>query len=320
MIAPGLAGEYTTSPDYKATDFATDFPNYGGIGPVGLAWDATNHLWVMDDYTGVLYKFDSGGGVATASYHATAQGTGQVTASATVDGVDVSSNSIDVQWLAPLDTTPPAIVPSIDGLPRTNGWYVSPVTVSLAVSDPESGVASTSGCDPVTFSADTAPASGTCTATNGVGLVASDTETVEIDQTAPTVAWSGNAGTHDVDQTVAIACAAGDSLSGVASDTCSGASGPAWSFGVGSHTLTASATDNAGNIGSSSTSFAVVVTADGLCNLGDAWTSKPGVASSLCVKIEHGSLGAFRNEVAAQSGKAISTAHADELTLLAKSL
>jgi len=264
--------------------------------------------------------FADANGVATASYHATAQGTDQVTAVATVDGVDVSSNTVEVDWLAPLDTTPPAIVPTIDGTLGTHGWYVSPVTISFAVSDPESGVASSSGCDAATFAVDTASASVTCTATNGVGLTASDMETVKIDQTPPTVTYSGNGGTYDVDRAVAITCSSNDNLSGVVGDTCADTSGPAWSFGVGSHTLSAFATDDAGNVGTGSATFTVAVTAGGLCNLVDAWTSKAGVANSLCVKLAHGSRGAFRNEVAAQSGKAISTAHADELTLLSESL
>ncbi len=78
-----------------------------------------------------------------------------------------------------------------------------------------------------------------------------------IDKTPPAVSYTGNAGTYTADQNVAITCAAADSLSGVANTTCSNITGPAYSFGVGTHTFSASATDNAGNTGNGSTTFTV---------------------------------------------------------------
>jgi hypothetical protein len=42
-----------------------------------------------------------------------------------------------------------------------------------------------------------------------------------------------------------------------------------------------------------------------------------GIANSLCVKLEHGSYEAFVNEVAAQSGKALTATQAGILTVLA---
>ena len=62
-------------------------------------------------------------------------------------------------------------------------------------------------------------------------------------------------------------CTAADSLSGVASTTCANVSGTAWSFGPGPHTFSATATDNAGNIGGGSTTFTVVVSSAALCTL-----------------------------------------------------
>jgi len=62
------------------------------------------------------------------------------------------------------------------------------VTVGWNVSDPESGIASSTGCAPVNLTADTAGAALTCSATNGVGLAASVPVTIKIDQTAPVIA------------------------------------------------------------------------------------------------------------------------------------
>ena len=61
LAAPSAAAGYAVS------DFATGFPDDGsafGVGPVGLAFDATNHLYVMDYHNGILYKFGSSGGAA----------------------------------------------------------------------------------------------------------------------------------------------------------------------------------------------------------------------------------------------------------------
>ncbi|PYO69637.1 MAG: hypothetical protein DMD69_01985, partial [Gemmatimonadetes bacterium] len=61
---PKISAQGTAAPGYAVTDFATDFPN-SGIGPIGLAFDATANLFVGDYATGFLYKFGSGGGVAS---------------------------------------------------------------------------------------------------------------------------------------------------------------------------------------------------------------------------------------------------------------
>ena len=57
------------APGYAATDFATGFVNsgIGGIGPIGLAFDASGNLFVGNYFTGFLYKFGPAGGVASAA-------------------------------------------------------------------------------------------------------------------------------------------------------------------------------------------------------------------------------------------------------------
>lgn len=70
--APARAQQAT---GYKVTDFATGFPNSGlpnGAGPIGLAFNASGDLFVMDYITGFLYKFGPAGGVASAAVNATA--------------------------------------------------------------------------------------------------------------------------------------------------------------------------------------------------------------------------------------------------------
>jgi hypothetical protein len=136
------------------------------------------------------------------------------------------------------DTTPPSITPSVAGTSGANGWYTSAVGVSWTVSDPESGIAASSGCDPTTLSSDTAGATVTCTATNGQGLSSEASVVVKIDTTAPTATaepTSKPSAKGWYTQPVTIAFSGADPISGIA--TCS----PSVVFG-GPDTKSASAT------------------------------------------------------------------------------
>ncbi|HYM11713.1 MAG TPA: hypothetical protein VEU62_13340, partial [Bryobacterales bacterium] len=89
--------------------------------------------------------------------------------------------------LQPLDTTPPVITPNVTGTLGNNGWYVSSVTVSWSVADPESGIASSTGCGPTptTLSTNTPGTTLACSAINGAGLSSSVSVTIKIDQSLP---------------------------------------------------------------------------------------------------------------------------------------
>ncbi len=219
----------------------------------------------------------------------------------------------------PADATPPDVQSTVTGSLGNNGWYTSDVGVSWTVSDAESAISSTTGCSPSTLDADSNGATYTCSATSEGGS-ASASVTVKRDATAPTIAFSGNAGTYTVDQTVSIGCAASDAMSGLASSSCPGASGAAYTFGVGTQTLTASAEDNAGNDASASAQFTVQATSGSVCALVNAWVNQKGVANSMCQQLRNGAYGAFRNHVSAQSGKTVSAEHAAILIALSKNL
>jgi hypothetical protein len=215
------------------------------------------------------------------------------------------------------DPTPPVVTPVVTGT-QHNGWYTSDVNVSFTVADPESPIASTAGCDPATVSSDTTGQTFTCTATSAAPSPGSAAVTVKRDATAPVVAFSGVQSSYALTDVVAITCSATDATSGVASATCPSLSAPAYQ--VVGRVLTATATDNAGNVGTASATVNVRVTSDGLCGLVQQWVTNGGVAQSLCVKLQHGDLDAFRNEVAAQSGKKLTADHAATLTALSRSL
>jgi hypothetical protein len=86
----------------------------------------------------------------------------------------------------PGDPTPPVITPSIAGTLGNDGWYVTNVTIRWTVSDPESVILSTSGCDAKTLSTDTSGTRITCAAASDGGE-ATSTKTIRIDKTAPAV-------------------------------------------------------------------------------------------------------------------------------------
>lgn len=182
---------------------------------------------------------------------------------------------------APSDTTPPTSTATVDPAANSTGWNSGPVTVHIVATDETggSGVASIS----VVQDGSTATTEGssvdvpvsaegattlTYYATDAAGnQEAPETLTVQIDETAPTVSYDGNAGTYTVDQQVSITCGATDALSGVAASTCTDVTGPAYSFALGSNTFSATATDNAGNTGSGQGSFTVVANPAGIAAL-----------------------------------------------------
>jgi hypothetical protein len=148
-----------------------------------------------------------------------------------------------------------------------------------------------------------------------------------LDLTPPTIAFSGNAGTYTVDQTISITCEATDVLSGIATTTCPDvASGPATNY-VGTTattttTLTATAVDNAGNPATASTTFTVTVTPDGICRLSASVTT----ADAICAQVtsivtatnttaKAGKVDAFDSFLAAQTDGSI---QADLATLLSR--
>jgi hypothetical protein len=166
----------------------------------------------------------------------------------------------------PADTTPPVITPVLN--PATpdgaNGWYKSAVSLSWTVVDNESTVTSTTGCGSTTISADQLATDYTCSATSAGGT-ASETVTIKRDATAPDVALVGgglsNGGEYYFGAVPAApTCEATDATSGLNATGCV-VSG--YETTVGNHTITAAATDLAGNLGQSTLEYEVL-----------AWTLK----------------------------------------------
>ena len=165
-------------------------------------------------------------------------------ASATVSGIKI-------------DRTAPTASASASPAANSNGWNNTDVTVSFSGSDALSGI---DFCDAaVVLSSDGADqsASGTCTDMAGNVSALATASNIDIDKTNPTVSLVGgpaNGGTYYFGFVPAApTCSASDSLSGL--DGSCPVSG--YSNAAGSHTVTASATDKAGNSASASASYTV---------------------------------------------------------------
>lgn len=148
----------------------------------------------------------------------------------------------------PPDTTPPVITPNVTGTLGNDGWYVSDVTVTWTVTDPDSSVTSTSGCGPTTVSSDTSGLTLTCTATSAGGT-ASQSVTIKRDATPPMISctvpdqnvWHGG--------DVSVSCTASDATSGLVgpSSFTLSTSVPAGTEDPSASTGTQMITDQAGN-------------------------------------------------------------------------
>jgi probable HAF family extracellular repeat protein len=115
--------------------------------------------------------------------------TGQIV----VNGKDsrISEEHSRAYLLTPLsdDSTPPIVNAVISGTLGNNDWYVSDVEISWNISDPESTISSTSGCESVILSIDNAGTTYTCSATSAGGTTTSSV-TVKRDATPPTATAS----------------------------------------------------------------------------------------------------------------------------------
>ena len=157
--------------------------------------------------------------------------------------------------LQALDSTGPNVVANITGRSGANGWQTGDAAVEWAVTDPESVVTAT--CQTVVITADTTGTTRDCEAAS-IGGTTRASVTVKRDSTPPlpptfTGVVAGSFTPASLPPTEAIGCIATDATSGLASCTVAG-----YSSQSGTHTLTATATDNAGLQSVSTLTYEVV--------------------------------------------------------------
>jgi hypothetical protein len=224
------------------------------------------------------------------------------------------------------DTTDPWISGSIPA----PGWHKGDVVITWTCGDSGSGVAT---CPPpTTITGEGTGLSAMGTVVDHAGNSTSVTvDGVDIDRTLPVITWSGPT-SYTVGETLAVGCTVDDALSGLASSTCPTATGTAST--AGSFTLTATATDNAGNTSTSMRTYTVApaVTFDSLIALTSELAGKGGKGMVAILKAakksaEKGNVRAANSqlddyvaEVNAQTGRSLTTAEAQQLLDLTSAL
>jgi hypothetical protein len=156
------------------------------------------------------------------------------------------------------DTTAPVISYTLnpsapDGI---NGWYVTNVGVDWTVTDGESAISSSTGCDDATLSTDTTGTTFTCSATSAGGTNSVTTVTIKRDATPPTVTCATPAPSFLLNQAPAnVTATVSDGTSGPVSSSVSAAADTS-SVG-GDKSVTLNGADIAGNTNSASCSYSV---------------------------------------------------------------
>jgi len=209
-------------------------------------WYRTNvtvHFTCTDWLSGIVT--DDCPGNQVLSTEGTAVSSTAQTVSDKAGNVSDPSNVVTVS----IDKTQPTISAAATLLPNGNGWYDDDVTVYFTCADSLSGIATGDCPGDETLSEEGTGVSSTAqTVSDKAGNVSdpSNVVTVNIDKTAPGINWAG--GINDGDSfyfgsvPAAPTCAAIDALSGP-----DGCAVTGYSVAVGTHTLTATAHDKAGN-------------------------------------------------------------------------
>ena len=160
---------------------------------------------------------------------------------------------------SPQDSTPPVIQATVKGTQGNNGWYTGNVNLTWSVSDPDSAITSTSGCNNVSVTTDTSGKTYTCQA-GSKGGNSSKSITIKRDATPPkaTIVSPDSGATYTQGQTVKASYTCSDSTSGVRSCTGTVANGANLDLSAtGSKLFSVKATDQAGNSNTSSLSYTV---------------------------------------------------------------
>ena len=158
-----------------------------------------------------------------------------------INTVLLSSNQCGV------DLDPPRIEVALNGVLGDNGWYRSDVDINWSVSDPDSNINNTTGCDDSTQNSDAANAQYICNALSDGGS-SSESVFIKKDATPPSITpvVTGTLGTNGwfvSPFTLSFNCS--DTLSGIASCEPSGVQSMTQE-GL-EQNITARAVDNAGN-------------------------------------------------------------------------
>jgi hypothetical protein len=238
---PGLNGYLLRIVDGKLQAAMCNSNLNGAQQPASGATTVTTGVWhhVAAVYDGTTIKIYLDGvldGSVTANYAPT-NGASSLKIGARGDDANTRLNGLiddvriynralsegEIQSVMVYDSTPPVISPLVTGNLGSNDWYRSNVQINWNVSDAESAVNSSNGCDVSNVTEDTAGVTFTCIATS-LGGTSTQSVTIKRDATAPnlikSVTVNGNPyGGGWTNQNVLVNFNCSDALSGMASQT-----------------------------------------------------------------------------------------------------
>jgi sugar lactone lactonase YvrE len=139
---PAVAGAYTTAPGYAAQDYATGFPASptNHWGPLGVAFDQSDNLYVADAWDGNIYRFQPGGGVASAATRLTESAIpGQLTGLAISSSGAVYVARYRAGDVVQVDPGTGQVIRTVASVPCATGLAIDPATGDLFVSENQCG-------------------------------------------------------------------------------------------------------------------------------------------------------------------------------------
>ncbi|MDP8905429.1 MAG: PxKF domain-containing protein [Chloroflexota bacterium] len=222
----------------------------GTLGDNGWYTSNVDVSWTVVDNESAI---SSSSGCGSTTISADTAGT-TLTCTATSAG-GTNSKSVTIKR----DATAPSASASASPAPNANGWNNTTVTVTFTGTDSLSGIASCTTAATLSTEGAGQSASGTCTDNAGNVSSQATASNINIDKTAPSVSLAGGPAHGDSyyfgSVPAAPTCNASDLLSGLPSGTISPSG---YSNAVGTHTVSCSATDLAGNSNSASATYTVL--------------------------------------------------------------
>ena len=226
-----------------------------------LAPEANAEGWNNADTTVTFSAEDDsdGSGVDTATLTKPVQVTAE-TAGQVVNGeaYDLAGNKGIDSVTVKLDRTAPSVTPSVkSGKAGANGWYNGPVTVGFTATDALSGIATTPA-DVVLNSDGAAQGASGAAVDKADNAALATVEGIDIDSSKPVITMGTVKGTYTVGEARTLTCTATDATSGVDANGCRVTTSGGTANGVGTFTYTATATDRAGNVQTTTGTYKVV--------------------------------------------------------------
>jgi sugar lactone lactonase YvrE len=142
LALPGAAGAYSTAPGYQASDYATGFPESAANhwGPIGIAFDRSDNLYVADRADGNIYRFQPGGGAASDATRLTpAPIPGLITGLVVSRAGDIYLARYGAGDIVQVDPDSGKVLRTLASVPCATGLAIDPASGDLFVSQDQCG-------------------------------------------------------------------------------------------------------------------------------------------------------------------------------------